>query len=457
MNNKKEKELSNTQPILHESRSRWNDMRESIKDIETRKRSKSVDGRRYSHCEEYDSDDIPMSTRSAKRSYLDDSTGRYSSKNSEFSMFMIERENEKSKAEIEKLRDHKIKLIEELKNKIRESKKYKKKIIECTNYYGEKLKKTDDENKYMKHMFEKKINKYENKNKDNFELIELLKKKVDDISTINNTQKEMLYRKEKNEKCILKNLKKAEEDQKYSIQKREKMEILVKDLTEKISTLQKIKDSNSVSDDIDVRKEYDTIIEKLSKEKIDLFEKYKNLITNSNRNVDYLNAMALKTKDLNEEISISKLKIKEFQAKVAASQDIIDRLALEKDKLEKNLRIKIANIEKQNEELETLKVSNMIEIEKLKDMNEDLKKSMNNEIRTKEHEFKTVLENSLTEIKERYTFEKDNYTKEIKNKTDELMFKKIKEIELMKEKHSIEIDRLTRMHEVEIIKLKSEL
>ena len=267
----------------------------------------------------------------------------------------------------------------------------------------------------------------------------------------------MLYRKEKNEKCILKNLKKAEEDQKYSIQKREKMEILVKDLTEKISTLQKIKDGNSGSDDIDIRKEYDTIIEKLSKEKIDLFEKYKNLITNSNRNVDYLNAMALKTKDLNEEISSSKLKIKEFQSKVAASQDIIDRLALEKDKLEKNLKMKIANIEKHNEELETLKVSNMIEIEKLKDMNDDLKKSINNEIRTKEHEFKTMLENSLTEIKERYISEKDNYTKEIKNKTDELLFKKIKEIELMKEKHSIEIDRLTRMHEVDIIKLKSEL
>ena len=515
MNNKKEKEaMANMQPMTHDprgslrdgakpdsftgdSRSRWNDTRESSKEFidprgslrdgakpdsfagdpkghdrfsgaqgdprgplrdDTRRRSKSVDGRRYSKTYDcYDSDDAPISTRSARKSYLDDSVGRYSSKNSEFSMFMVERENEKSKAEVEKLRDHKIKLIEELKNKIRESKKYKKKILECSNYYGEKLKKTEDENKYMKHMFEKKITKYENKNKEYYDLVEGLKKKIEDISLVNSTQKDLLYRKEKNEKFILKNLKKAEDDKKYNFQKKEKMEILVKDLSEKIATLQKIKDNNLVDDNADMRKEYEIIIEKLSKEKNELFEKYKNLVTNSNKNVDYLNSMAMKTKDLNEEISRFKIKTKEMQTKLAANQDIVDKTMADKDKIEKSLSMKFINIETQNEELEKLKVSNMIEIEKLKDMNDDLRKRMSLEIRTKEYEFKNILENSMIEIKERYILEKENYTNEIKNKTDEILFKKTKDIEFLKEKHAIDMDRITKMHEVEIIKLKSEI
>ena len=284
-----------------------------------------------------------------------------------------------------------------------------------------------------------------------------MKKKIEDISLVNSTQKDLLYRKEKNEKFILKNLKKAEDDKKYNFQKKEKMEILVKDLSEKIATLQKIKDNNLVDDNADMRKEYEIIIEKLSKEKNELFEKYKNLVTNSNKNVDYLNSMAMKTKDLNEEISRFKIKTKEMQTKLAANQDIVDKTMADKDKIEKSLSMKFINIETQNEELEKLKVSNMIEIEKLKDMNDDLRKRMSLEIRTKEYEFKNILENSMIEIKERYILEKENYTNEIKNKTDEILFKKTKDIEFLKEKHAIDMDRITKMHEVEIIKLKSEI
>ena len=128
MNSEQENKISDREP-----RKRWNDSRgEDIK-----KRSRSVDVKRYNSG--YDSDEYSFSNRRYYAARGGDRGADFSgaigdresiySRNSDFSILMIEREHEKTKNELEKTKEHKSKLIEELRNKIRESKKNKTRIF----------------------------------------------------------------------------------------------------------------------------------------------------------------------------------------------------------------------------------------------------------------------------------------------------------------------------------------
>lgn len=453
MNSEQENKISDREP-----RKRWNDSRgEDIK-----KRSRSVDVKRYNSG--YDSDEYSFSNRRYYAARGGDRGADFSgaigdresiySRNSDFSILMIEREHEKTKNELEKTKEHKSKLIEELRNKIRESKKNKKKIIECTNYYNEKVSKLEEEKKNLSYMFEKKINKYDKKIEENIQINTVLKKKNDELLALSTAQRDFLNKKEKTEKNLLKSIKKSEEDIKYATQKKEKMENLVRDMAEKISSLQKIKECGSTVDfEMNIRKEYETTFETLTKEKNDVFEKYKTLVVNSNRNIEYLNTLAGKTKELHDENIKLKSRMKELTYTVGQLNLSIDQLKTEKTNIEMNLSSRVRNNEKQIEELESSKISNILEISSLKEINETIKKNNINSLKQKEEDLRADFSFQITNAKDKYNSEKENYTREFTLKLDELNNKKNKEIETIKENHKNEIDRINKNHEIEMVRL----
>jgi hypothetical protein len=430
-------------------RKSWNNNRDDEYKFE--KRSKSSDGRRSLRDEDYDSD--TFSSKSYGRPISRSRIGETTSSRHSNDMFIMEKENIQNKMEIEKLKEHKRKLIDELKNKIRESKKYKKKMSECSDYYGAKLKKVSEEYKTLKSTFEKKTEKYEKKQKETADTIETYKKQTHDITNMNNVQKELLYRKEKQEKQYMKTIALLETDKKSFAAKKEKLENIVRDLSEKISKLQKIKDF-PVEDDKEIRKDYEDKIDKLNKDKVDIYEKYKSAVLISNKNVEYLNILTSKLKELNEQLSDTKLKNKEFSKQITKDSDALECLRKEKDKLKTNMGSRIKELEKTIEDIENTKLEQTIEISKLKNSIDILSNGFNIKIKNKEDECMSMFSSRIENIEINNKKDKEKLIAEFNKNMEDLIKEKNKEIEHLSNKYKLELDKINKLHELDILKKK---